>query len=130
MQQQLLFEINFKKGTKAERKNLRSGKLMGILRDAVQKNIDYQSYEHFLEVAPLNKKIVYDTHNLNLWYGNVQALKDINLAISEKEVTAIIGPSGCGKSTFLKTLNRMVELIPKVRTSGTITYRDKDILDK
>src|SRR5699024_2167733 len=48
----------------------------------------------------------------------------------EKEVTAIIGPSGCGKSTFLKTLNRMVELVPGVRTTGDITYRDKNILDK
>ncbi|OZU89360.1 phosphate ABC transporter ATP-binding protein [Virgibacillus indicus] len=76
------------------------------------------------------KKIVYDTKDLNLWYGQTHALKDINLSIYEKEVTAIIGPSGCGKSTFIKTLNRMVELVPSVRTSGTIEYNGKSILDK
>ena len=54
-----------------------------------------------------------------------QALKNINLEIHENEVTAIIGPSGCGKSTYIKTLNRMVELIPIVRTSGEILYREQ-----
>lgn len=84
-------------------------------------------------IKPLNdvtKKVVYDTHNLNLWYGDHHGLKDINLSIYENEVTAIIGPSGCGKSTYLKTLNRMVELIPSVRTSGEIVYRERNILDK
>ncbi|MFD1336410.1 phosphate ABC transporter ATP-binding protein PstB [Oceanobacillus iheyensis] len=81
--------------------------------------------------APVNNKnIVYDTKDLNLWYGETHALKDINLAINEKEVTAIIGPSGCGKSTYIKTLNRMVELVPTVKTTGTITYRGKNILDR
>lgn len=79
---------------------------------------------------PNDKKIVYDTKDLNLWYGQDIALKNINLAIIENEVTAIIGPSGCGKSTFIKTLNRMVELIPVVRTSGDILYRGKSILNK
>ena len=74
--------------------------------------------------------IVYDTKNLNLWYGDHHGLKDINLSIYENEVTAIIGPSGCGKSTYLKTLNRMVELVPIVRTSGEILYRGRNILDK
>ncbi|RFA35644.1 phosphate ABC transporter ATP-binding protein [Virgibacillus dokdonensis] len=78
----------------------------------------------------VHKKVVYDTKDLNLWYGDTHALKDINLSIYEKEVTAIIGPSGCGKSTYLKTLNRMVELVPSVKTSGVITYKDKSILDK
>ncbi|MFS0821847.1 phosphate ABC transporter ATP-binding protein PstB [Bacillus sp. 1P02SD] len=82
------------------------------------------------EPTDTNKKIVYDTKNLNLWYGEDQALKEINLQIAENEVTAIIGPSGCGKSTYLKTLNRMVELIPIVRTSGEILYRGKNIFDK
>lgn len=77
-----------------------------------------------------DKGIVYDTKNLNLWYGEDQALRNINLQIAENEVTAIIGPSGCGKSTYLKTLNRMVELIPIVRTSGKILYRGKNIFDK
>ncbi|MFC6039881.1 phosphate ABC transporter ATP-binding protein PstB [Paenisporosarcina macmurdoensis] len=73
--------------------------------------------------------IVYDTRQLNLWYGNHHALKNIDLAIKENEVTAIIGPSGCGKSTYIKTLNRMVELVPSVKTSGEIIYRDRNILD-
>jgi len=80
--------------------------------------------------TPTDKKIVYHTKDLNLWYGEDQALKNINLPIYENEVTAIIGPSGCGKSTYIKTLNRMVELVPSVRVSGEILYRDKDILSK
>jgi len=76
------------------------------------------------------KEVVYDTKGLNLWYGETHALKNINMDIKEKEVTAIIGPSGCGKSTYLKTLNRMVELVPTVKTSGQITYKGKNILDK
>jgi len=77
-----------------------------------------------------DKKVVFDTRELNLWYGEDQALKNINLEIQENEVTAIIGPSGCGKSTFIKTLNRMVELIPVVKTSGDILYRNSNILDR
>ncbi|KPN96129.1 phosphate ABC transporter ATP-binding protein PstB [Lysinibacillus sp. ZYM-1] len=80
--------------------------------------------------ADVAKNIVYDTRDLNLWYGDHHGLKDINLSIYENEVTAIIGPSGCGKSTYLKTLNRMVELVPSVRTSGEILYRERNILDK
>ncbi|PFH91329.1 phosphate ABC transporter ATP-binding protein PstB [Bacillus sp. AFS088145] len=82
------------------------------------------------EQSDLKKSIVYDTQNLSLWYGQDKALKDINLSIYENEVTAIIGPSGCGKSTYLKTLNRMVELVPTVRTEGSILYRDQNIFDK
>ena len=78
----------------------------------------------------INKNVVYKTDNLNLWYGKDQALKNIDLDIYENDVTAIIGPSGCGKSTYIKTLNRMVELIPIVRTSGQILYRGKNIFDK
>lgn len=76
------------------------------------------------------QKPVYETHGLNLWYGNTHALKNIDLAIHAKEVTAIIGPSGCGKSTYLKTLNRMVELVPEVSISGTISFNEQNILDK
>lgn len=75
------------------------------------------------------KQIVYNTKNLDLWYGEHHALKNINLEIVQNEVTAIIGPSGCGKSTYIKTLNRMVELVPTVRTSGEILYRERNILD-
>ncbi|OHX51922.1 phosphate ABC transporter ATP-binding protein [Planococcus salinarum] len=73
---------------------------------------------------------VYDTKQLNLWYGDNHALKNIDLDIKQNEVTAIIGPSGCGKSTYLKTLNRMVELVPNVKTSGQIMYRGRNIFDK
>ncbi|MBU8905017.1 phosphate ABC transporter ATP-binding protein PstB [Desertibacillus haloalkaliphilus] len=76
------------------------------------------------------KKVIYHTKDLNLWYGEDQALKNINLPIRENEVTAIIGPSGCGKSTYIKTLNRMVELVPSVRISGEILYRGQNIFDK
>lgn len=77
-----------------------------------------------------NKDTVFEVKNLDLWYGKDQALKKINLDIYKNEVTAIIGPSGCGKSTFIKTLNRMVENIPIVRTDGQILYHGKDIFDK
>ena len=64
---------------------------------------------------------------LDLWYGDHQALHDISLSIPEKSITALIGPSGCGKSTFLKTLNRMNDLIPGVKITGDVRYRNQDI---
>ena len=67
--------------------------------------------------------------DLCLWYGNHQALKDINIDIPEKSITALIGPSGCGKSTFLKTLNRMNDLIPSVKITGDVRYKGADIFD-
>lgn len=65
--------------------------------------------------------------NLNLYYGNVHALKNINLNIGKNAVTALIGPSGCGKSTFLRTLNRMNDLIDNVKIQGEVIYEDKNI---
>lgn len=65
--------------------------------------------------------------DLCLWYGSQQALKNINMQVPEKSITALIGPSGCGKSTFLKTLNRMNDLIPGVRITGEICYREQNI---
>ena len=65
--------------------------------------------------------------NLCLWYGDTQALKSINIAVPEHSITALIGPSGCGKSTFLKTLNRMNDLIPGVKITGDVLYEGKDI---
>ena len=65
--------------------------------------------------------------DLCLRYGTTQALKNINIEIPERSITALIGPSGCGKSTFLKTLNRMNDLIPSVRIEGTVTYGGQDI---
>ena len=80
-------------------------------------------------IAPVEKTPVYQTKELNLWYGEKHALKNIDLDVNENEVTAIIGPSGCGKSTYIKTLNRMVELVPSVKTSGKILYRGRNIFD-
>jgi len=74
-----------------------------------------------------NLDIVYDVKGLNLWYGDNQALKDINMKIEKNKITAIIGPSGCGKSTFIKTLNRMIENVNGVKTSGEILYHGDDI---
>ena len=68
--------------------------------------------------------------DLCLWYGQTQALKNINMAIAENSITALIGPSGCGKSTFLKTLNRMNDLVPGVKITGQVCYREEDIYDK
>ncbi|MBC5635406.1 phosphate ABC transporter ATP-binding protein [Ornithinibacillus sp. BX22] len=98
----------------------------------VKENSSMLNNSETVAVSPslANKNVVFDTKELNLWYGETHALKDINLTINEKEVTAIIGPSGCGKSTYLKTLNRMVELVPTVRTTGEINYKGRSILDK
>ena len=72
---------------------------------------------------------VISVENLCLWYGAHQALRDISVEIPEKSITALIGPSGCGKSTFLKTLNRMNDLIPGVKITGSVKYKDRDIFD-
>lgn len=82
------------------------------------------------EKQPSSKNIVYSTQNLDLWYGDYHALKNVSLAIEENTITAIIGPSGCGKSTYIKALNRMVELVPSVKTAGKIYYRDQNIFDR
>ena len=68
-------------------------------------------------------------NNLNLWYDQTQALKNISITIPEKSITAFIGPSGCGKSTFLKTLNRMNDLISSVRITGEVCYNGQNIYD-
>ena len=65
--------------------------------------------------------------DLNLWYGSTQALHHVSMEIPEKSITALIGPSGCGKSTFLKTLDRMNDLVPGVRIEGTVRYDGRDI---
>ena len=68
--------------------------------------------------------------DLCLWYGNTQALKNVNISIPEKSITALIGPSGCGKSTFLKTLNRMNDLAENVKITGKVCYKENDIFDR
>ena len=72
---------------------------------------------------------ILSAHDLNLWYGAHQALHNISIDIPEKSITALIGPSGCGKSTFLKTLNRMNDLVGGVKITGEVTYEGKNIYD-
>ena len=73
--------------------------------------------------------IAIETKKLNLWYGAHHALHDVDMAIPEKEITALIGPSGCGKSTFLKTLDRMNDLVEGVKITGSVQYRGQEIYD-
>ncbi|MBR5020126.1 MAG: phosphate ABC transporter ATP-binding protein, partial [Oscillospiraceae bacterium] len=74
----------------------------------------------------MNNPII-TVRDMNLWYGQTQALKNINIDIPEKSITALIGPSGCGKSTFLKSLNRMQDLVPGVKITGDLRYEGRDI---
>ena len=76
----------------------------------------------------MNEPII-TVKGLNLWYGQTQALKNISIDIPEKSITALIGPSGCGKSTFLKTLNRMNDLIPGVKITGEVLYHGENIFE-
>jgi len=71
-----------------------------------------------------------ESRNLNLWYGDVQALKNITMAVPEKKVTAVIGPSGCGKSTFIRCINRMNDLIKDCRITGELLFEGRNIYDK
>ena len=77
----------------------------------------------------MSNKIKVKVENLNLYYGENHALKDVNMDIQENAVTAFIGPSGCGKSTFLKTLNRMNDLVDGVRIDGKVLLDGEDIYD-
>ena len=76
----------------------------------------------------MNNPII-TVRDMNLWYGQTQALKNINIDIPEKSITALIGPSGCGKSTFLKTLNRMQDLVPGVKITGDLRYEGQNIFE-
>ncbi|MEG2672940.1 MAG: ATP-binding cassette domain-containing protein, partial [Ruthenibacterium sp.] len=69
---------------------------------------------------------ILQTNNLRLHYGTFLALQGISLTLGEKEITAFIGPSGCGKSTFLKTLNRMNDLVPGIKIEGEVLYRGEN----
>ena len=75
-------------------------------------------------------KNILEVKDMNLWYSNFQALKNINMEIPENQITAFIGPSGCGKSTFLKSLNRMNDLVDGVKITGSIIYQNQNILDE
>lgn len=78
----------------------------------------------------METNLVIQVEKLNLYYGKFQALKDVNMEISRQEVTALIGPSGCGKSTFLRTLNRLNDLIDSVQIEGNVSIDGKNIYDK
>ena len=75
----------------------------------------------------MDENIVLSARDLDLWYGPTQALKKVSVDIPEKQVTALIGPSGCGKSTFLKTLDRMNDLVEDVKITGEVVYQGQDI---
>ena len=75
----------------------------------------------------MEEKAKIETRNLNFYYGPVQALKNINISCAEHRVTAIIGPSGCGKSTFIRTLNRMNDVIPRTTLEGSIFFDGEDV---
>src|SRR5659263_101377 len=77
----------------------------------------------------MNNAIEISVKNLNLWFGKFQALKNISIEIQKNQVTALIGPSGCGKSTFIKTLDRMNDLVDNVKTTGEVLYQGMNILD-
>ena len=77
----------------------------------------------------MDENIVLSARDLDLWYGPTQALKKVSVDIPEKQVTALIGPSGCGKSTFLKTLDRMNDLVPGIKITGSVQYRGMEIYD-
>ena len=72
---------------------------------------------------------IINAKELCIWYGTNKALKEVSMSIPEKSITALIGPSGCGKSTFLKTLNRMNDLVPGIKIEGTVKYEGKSIFD-
>ncbi len=102
-------------------------------RNEIKKTVDTATLEDKTqgETKPeILREPIFKTNNFNLWYGDNHALQDINLTFNKNEISAIIGPSGCGKSTFVKSLNRMVELVPIVRTEGEILYRDQDIFER
>jgi phosphate transport system ATP-binding protein len=72
----------------------------------------------------------FEIENLNAWFGSKHVLKNINLKIKEKAVTAVIGPSGCGKTTFIRCLNRMHEIVPNAKVSGRVLFDGKDVYDE
>ena len=84
---------------------------------------------HSMQGSPMSEAKLY-TRNFNFYYGNFKALTEINLDVQENRVTALIGPSGCGKSTFLRSLNRMNDIIPGTRIEGLVSLDKQDIYDR
>ncbi|MGB9592903.1 MAG: phosphate ABC transporter ATP-binding protein, partial [Anaerolineae bacterium] len=89
--------------------------------------------EHYADVRSLavcDDGYAIEARNLNVYYGNFRAVKDVSLEVRRKRITAIIGPSGCGKSTLLRAFNRMNELIPSTRVEGQVLFCGKNIYDE
>ncbi|WNF35898.1 phosphate ABC transporter ATP-binding protein PstB [Bacillaceae bacterium IKA-2] len=96
----------------------------------LEKVIEENKIEKISHRDAAKETSIFTVNGLNLWYGSDQALKDISFSIKKNNITAIIGPSGCGKSTFLKTLNRMIELVPIAKISGEVDYHGVNIFDR
>jgi phosphate transport system ATP-binding protein len=79
--------------------------------------------------APAQRDVIFDVDDINVYYGEHRAIRDVSLDLHLNEITALIGPSGCGKSTFIRCLNRMNDLIPTARVEGEIVYHDENLYD-
>jgi phosphate transport system ATP-binding protein len=80
--------------------------------------------------APADTPVVFDVQDLSVWYGSFRAIRDVKIAIQQRQITALIGPSGCGKTTMLRCFNRMNDLIPSARVEGSILYHGVDLYDR
>jgi phosphate transport system ATP-binding protein len=83
-----------------------------------------------MAIPQSESKYIIETKNLNIYYGNFRAVRDVNLSVERNKITAIIGPSGCGKSTLLRSFNRMNELVPDTRIEGSIIFEGQDLYEK
>lgn len=106
--------------------NINFGEIQDINAGEIR-NINFEEIRDINAEEISNKDTIISAEKLCLWYGKQQALKDISIAVPERSITALIGPSGCGKSTFLKTLNRMTDLVQDVKITGNVLYNGNDI---
>lgn len=83
-----------------------------------------------MAILQSDNNIILESKNLNIYYGNFRAVRDVNLSIERNKITAIIGPSGCGKSTLLRAFNRMNELVPDTRIEGNVVFEGLDLYDR
>ena len=80
--------------------------------------------------VPSDAPVVFDVHGLSVWYGPFRAIRDVNISIHQRQITALIGPSGCGKTTMLRCFNRMNDLVPTARVEGSILYHGADLYER
>jgi len=80
--------------------------------------------------VPSDAPVVFDVHGLSVWYGAFRAIRDVNISIHQRQITALIGPSGCGKTTMLRCFNRMNDLVPTARVEGSILYHGADLYER